>query len=102
LVKAGTDIISRRKDTYSPNPLRPTDKLWGLNGISIEKLQQTTSSMNARFLIELAPLFSPQNSKWESWHLKYFGPLFPLLRELPVLQECFTHRIVLTMTKPPS
>jgi SAM-dependent methyltransferase len=99
LVKAGTDIIAGRKDTYCPNPLRPTDKLWGLNGISIKKLRQITSTLNAGFSIELAPLFSPQNSKWESWHLKYFGRLFPLLRELPVLQECFTHRIVLTVTK---
>lgn len=100
LVKAGTAIISRRTDSYRPNPMRPTDKLWGLNGITIGKLRQITGRLDASFSIDLAPLFSPQNSKWESWHLKYFGPLFPLLRELPVLQEYFTHRIVLTMTKP--
>jgi hypothetical protein len=80
--------------------MRPTDKLWGLNGITIRKLRQITGHLDASFSIDLAPLFSPQNRKWESWHLKYFGPLFPLLRELPILQECFTHRIVLTVTKP--
>ncbi len=100
LVKAGDDILSRRTDGYQPNPMRPTDRLWGLNGITIRKLRQITRNLDARFLIDFAPLFSSQNSKWESWHLKYFGPLFTLLRRLPVLQEYFTHRIILIMTKP--
>ena len=100
LVKAGIGILSRRADNYRPNPLRPTDKLWGLNGITIRKLRQIAGSLDASFSIDYAPLFSPQNSKWESWHMKYFAPLFPLLRRVPVLQEYFTHRIVLIMTKP--
>ncbi len=100
LVRAGTDIISRRADDYRPNPLRPTDKLWGLNGITIRKLRQITGSLDATFSISFAPLFSPENRKWESWHMKHFAPIFNGLRGLPVLQEYFTHRIVLTMTKP--
>jgi SAM-dependent methyltransferase len=99
LVKAGTGIMSKRADDYRPNPMRPTDKLWGLNGITIKKLRQITDSVDATFSISLAPLFSSENRKWESWHLKYFAPIFNILRALPILQEYFTHRIVLTMTK---
>ena len=32
--------------------------------------------------------------------MKHFAPIFNGLRGHPVLQEYFTHRIVLTMTKP--
>jgi SAM-dependent methyltransferase len=99
LLKASTNIISKRADNYRPNPLRPGDKLWGLNGITIRQLRRLVSSLDAEFSIRLAPLFSPLNSKWESWHMKYYAPVFAPLRHIPVLQECFTHRIVLTMTK---
>jgi SAM-dependent methyltransferase len=99
LVKAGTDLISRRADDYRPGPLRPTDKLWGLNGITIRKVRQIAEGVNAGFAIEHAPLFSTRNRKWESWHMKYYAPLLAPLRHIPILQECFTHRIVMTMTK---
>ena len=99
LVKAGTGIISRRADNYRPNPLRPTDRLWGLNGITIRKLRRIVSGLDADFSIGLAPLFSSLNGKWESWHMKYYAPIFAPLRYVPLLQEGFTHRIVLTMTK---
>ena len=99
LVKAGTNMISQRADDYRPNSLRPTDRLWGLNGITIRRLRQIIDSLDSDCSLELAPLFSPLNSKWESWHMKYYAPLFSPLRHIPFLQECFTHRIVLTMTK---
>jgi SAM-dependent methyltransferase len=99
LLKAGTDIISLRADVYRPNPLRPTDKLWGLNGITIRKLRQIVRNLDAGFSISLAPLFSPLNSKWESWRMKYYAPFFAPLPHVPILRECFTHRIVLAMTK---
>jgi SAM-dependent methyltransferase len=100
LVKAGAKILEDRGDSYRPNALRPTDRLWGLNGITIRKLRQIARRLKANFEIHLAPLFSPQNRKWESWRMKYFAPLFAILRRTPVAQECFTHRIILTMTKP--
>jgi SAM-dependent methyltransferase len=100
LLKAGTNMISQRADNYRPNPLRPTDKLWGLNGITIRKLRRILSSLNADCSMRLAPLFSPLNGKWESWRMQYYAPLFAPLRHVPIVQECFTHRIVLTMTKP--
>jgi SAM-dependent methyltransferase len=99
LLKAGTDVISRRADDYRPGQLRPTDKLWGLNGITIRKLRQITKAVDADFAIEHAPLFSSKNRKWKSWHMKYYAPLLAPLRHIPILQECFTHRIVMTMTK---
>lgn len=100
LVNAGSDILARRGESYRPDALRPTDKLWGLNGITIRQLRQLTCELDAKVLISLAPLFSSKNRKWESWHMKYFAPIFAVLRRTPFLQECFTNRIVLTMTKP--
>jgi SAM-dependent methyltransferase len=99
LVKAGTDIISRRADDYRPDQLRNTDKLWGLNGITIRKLRRIVSRLEADVTIQHAPLFSCRNRKWESWRMKYYAPLLAPLRHVPILQECFTHRIVMTMTK---
>jgi SAM-dependent methyltransferase len=100
LVKAGTNIISHRADDYRPNPLRPTDELWGLNGITIRELRRILSSLDADFSIRLAPLFSPLNSKWGHWRMRYYAPLLAPLRHVPIVQECFTHRIVLTVRKP--
>jgi SAM-dependent methyltransferase len=100
LVKAGTRILTERGDSYRPNALRANDKLWALNGITIRKLRHMARRLDADFQIGLTPLFSPQNRKWESWRMKYFAPAFDILRKIPLLQECFTHRIVLTMTKP--
>jgi SAM-dependent methyltransferase len=100
LVKAGTRILTGRGDSYRPNALRPTDKLWGLNGITIRKLRKIAHGRDADFQICLAPLFSPQNRKWESWRMKYFAPVLAILRKTPIVQECFTHRIILTVTKP--
>jgi SAM-dependent methyltransferase len=99
LVKAGSDIISRRADDYRPDQLRNTDKLWGLNGITIRKLRRIVNGLDADVTIQHAPLFSSMNRKWESWHMKYYAPLLAPLRHVPILQECFTHRIVMTMTK---
>jgi SAM-dependent methyltransferase len=100
LVKAGTEIISQRVDYYRPDGLRPTDRLWGLNGITIRKIRRIANGLDADFSIQLAPLFSSKNRKWESWHMKYYAPLLAPLRYVPILQECFTHRILVTMTKP--
>jgi hypothetical protein len=100
LVRAGSDILGRRGEGYRPGDLRPTDKLWGLNGITIRKLRQITREFDADVRISLTPLFSSRNRKWESWHMKYFAPLLAVLRRLPFLQEYFTDRIILTVTKP--
>jgi SAM-dependent methyltransferase len=99
IVKAGETIISKRTDDYRPAPLRPTDKLWGLNGITVRRLRQIVSGLEADVSITLAPLFSPLNRKWTAWHMKYYAPLFTGLRHMPFMQECFTHRIVLRVTK---
>jgi SAM-dependent methyltransferase len=99
LVKAGTKIMSHRTDLYRPNALRPTDRLWGLNGITIRKLRQIVGSLDVDSSIVLAPLFSPLNRKWQAWRMKYYASFFSPLRNVPFLQECFTHRIVLIMTK---
>jgi SAM-dependent methyltransferase len=100
LLNAGTKIISQREGDYRPNPLRPTDKLWGLNGVTIKKLRRILSHLNADSSIQLAPLFSPLNSKWGPWRMRYYAGVLAPLRHVPIVQECFTHRIILTVTKP--
>jgi SAM-dependent methyltransferase len=99
LIKAGTEIISRRADDFRPGHLRPTDKLWGINGITIRELKRLALRLDADISIDLAALFSPNNRKWKSCHMKYYAPLFAPLRYVPLLQECFTHRIVMIMRK---
>jgi hypothetical protein len=98
LIAAGKAILSRRRDDFQPNPLRPTDKLWGLNGVTIRSLRRILKRIDAKSSVELAPLFSPLNSKWGPWRMKYYAPLFSSLRHVPLVQEMFTHRIVLTLT----
>ncbi len=99
LLKASANIISQRGDSYRPDPLRPGDKLWGLNGVTIRQLRRLVSNLDVDSSIRLAPLFSPLNSKWKSWHMRCYAPVLAPLRHVPAVQECFTHRVVLTMTK---
>ena len=102
LLNAGTKIISQRKGDYRPDPLRPTDRASGvLMASAIRKLRRILSNLDAGSSIQLAPLFSPLNSKWGPWRMRYYaGLLAPLRGHLLIVQECFTHRIVLTVTKP--
>ena len=100
LVRAGTRILTRRGDSYRPNALRPTDKLWGLNGITIRKLRQIAHGLDADFQIGLSPLFSPQNRKWESWRMKYLRRCSRFCARHPWCRNALLDRIILTMTKP--
>jgi 2-polyprenyl-3-methyl-5-hydroxy-6-metoxy-1,4-benzoquinol methylase len=98
LLRAGYDILQQRSDDYRPNPIRPSDRLWGLNGATIRSTRRLLDSLGCNYRLDLAPLCSPLNSKWQSWRMKYYAWAFAPLRHVPWLQEIVTHRMVLTLT----
>jgi len=98
LVEAGTDIIRGVPTIFVQTSCAPTASS-GDSMASQSENRRIANGLDADFSIRLAPLFSSKNRKWESWHMKYYAPLLAPLRYVPILQECFTHRIVVTMTK---
>ena len=94
---AAIAVLEERGDTFRPQRLRASDRLWGLNGATIGSVRKLLAGR--RYAMELPPLFSPLNGKWEAWRMKYYAPFFAPLRHVPILREMFVHRIVLTVTK---
>ena len=100
LIRAVQGILRERDDGYQPNPMRPRDKLWCLNGATIRSVKKMLDERRFRRVqITLAPLFSPMNEKWMRWKMRYYAPFFKPLRHVPLLNEMFVHRIVLDITK---
>jgi SAM-dependent methyltransferase len=100
LVKAVEEILKERDDGYTPQPMRPRDALWTLNGATIGSVRRLlTDGLFSKVDLELYPLFSRMNSKWDSWRMKYYAFAFRPLRRVPRLNELFVHRIVLSATK---
>jgi SAM-dependent methyltransferase len=100
LVAAVDLILSERGDGYRPHQLRPGDKLSSLNGATIRSFQKLleTSPFSRREVI-YSQLFSPLNSRWGAWKMKYYAFLFRPLRLVPLLRELFVHRIVCQLHK---
>jgi SAM-dependent methyltransferase len=101
LMSAIDEILRERGDGYRPQPLRPGDRLYFLNGITFGSFKRILS--RSRFQIEsmeLLPLFSRLNRRYEAWRMRYYAWAFRLLTRIPVAQECFTHRIVAVLSKP--
>lgn len=100
LLEAAGDILMARNDGIRPNGLRPKDKLWALNGVTIGSFKGVLQRVQfATTDVEYAPLFSPLNSRWKSWRMHYYAFLFRPLRHMPLLNELFTHRIVCRLRK---
>lgn len=100
LMKAAIAILIERNDPYRPVVLRKNDKLWALNGVTIASFRRLVKKRGfSSVSLSLAPLFSPMNSKWSSWRMKYYAPFFGPLRHVPLLRELFVHRIVCRLTK---
>jgi SAM-dependent methyltransferase len=101
LLSAVDEILSERGDDYRPQPLRPGDRLYFLNGITISSFRRILR--RSRFQVDsmqLLPLFSRLNRRYEAWRMRYYAWVFSLLTHIPVVQECFTHRIVAVLSKP--
>ena len=100
LVQAVREILATRNDGFSPNPMRPNDRLWNLNGATIRTVKNLLSRRTiSNCRLSLYPLFSPMNSKWQSWRMKYYAFAFRPLPYIPALQELFVHRMVLKVVK---
>jgi SAM-dependent methyltransferase len=84
---------------FQPLPLRPSDKLWMLNGATVASVKRLVRDLDADVTLNLAPLFSPLNEKWERWRMKYYAPLVAPLRFVPGVRELFVHRIVMRARK---
>lgn len=99
LIRAGYEMLDERKDTYRPHPLRPTDKLWSLNGATIRSTRELLASLGCTYDLCLAPMFSVMNSLWEPWKMKYYAWVVHPLHHVPFLNEVFTHRMVLAISR---
>jgi SAM-dependent methyltransferase len=100
LVQAVREILATRNDGFAPNPMRPKDRLWNLNGATIRTVKNLLSQRKiSNCRLSLYPLFSPMNSKWQSWRMKYYAFAFRPLPYIPALRELFVHRIVLKVVK---
>jgi SAM-dependent methyltransferase len=97
LIRAGYEMLDERKDAYRPNPLRPLDKLWSLNGATVRSTRKLLASLGCTYDLRLAPIFSHLNSLWRPWRMKYYAWAFAPVRHIPLLNEVFTHRMVLTV-----
>ncbi|HJQ27118.1 MAG TPA: methyltransferase domain-containing protein [Blastocatellia bacterium] len=101
LRRAVDEILAERDAGYHPQPLRPGDRLYGLNGLTIRRFERLLrrSGFEAAW-IERLPLMSKANRKYEAWRMRYYAWAFSLLPRLPLLREIFTHRIVAALRKP--
>jgi SAM-dependent methyltransferase len=100
LVAAVDEILAERGDTR-PRTLRPGDKLYWLNGLTIRGFLEILARLDAEVLsLELLPLFSRLNRKYDAWRMKYYAWAFSALRRVPVAREYFTHRVVAVLRKP--
>jgi SAM-dependent methyltransferase len=100
LVAAVDLVLAERGDGYRPHELRPGDKLSSLNGVTIRSFRKLLlSSHFSRRKVSYTQLFSPLNSRWGPWKMKYYAFLFRPLRWVPLLRELFVHRIVCQLYK---
>jgi SAM-dependent methyltransferase len=100
LMNGAMALLRERGDDYRPMALRPTDRLWTLNGVIIRSFERILKDIRfSQAKVEYAPLFSKMNSKWDSWRMKYYAFAFRPLRHVPLLRELFVHRIVCQLTK---
>jgi SAM-dependent methyltransferase len=102
LVAAVDEILAERGDTRQ-RTLRPGDKLYWLNGLTIGGFRELLGRVDFQVVsFDLLPLFSRLNRKYDAWRMKYYAWVFTALRSVPFVQEYFTHRVVAVLRKPAS
>ncbi len=104
IMEAVMEILRERKSDIVPTPLRPRDRMWCLNGATINSVEGALRTLHADADcdLKLVPLFTPMNSRWKKWRMYCYAPLFDPLPHLPLVREMFTHRMVLKITKRPA
>lgn len=101
LVRAIDELLEERGDGYRPQTLRPGDRLYSLNGVTIRSFRRILSRSNFEVLhLEFLPLLNKMIRQFDRWKMRYYAWLSYPLSRLPILQELFTHRIVAILRKP--
>jgi 2-polyprenyl-3-methyl-5-hydroxy-6-metoxy-1,4-benzoquinol methylase len=103
VMEAVMQILRERNSDLKPTPLRPKDRMWCLNGATVGSISRALRMLkkDADCDLKLTPLFSPMNSRWEKWRMRWYAPIFEPLPHVPLVREMFTHRMVLKVTKKP-
>jgi len=100
LVDAVDEVLDSRGDPYRPQPLRPGDRLHSLNGLSIGRFERLVKESDFEAVsIRLLPLFSKINRQYDAWKMRYYAWTFSGLSRVPLVRECFTHRVVAILRK---
>lgn len=103
LVSAIDEILEERGDGYRPQTLRPGDRLYGLNGITIRSFKRMLGKSHFEILrLELLPLLNKMIRQYDNLKMRYYAWFFHPLSKFPVVRELFTHRIVAALRKPNS
>jgi len=101
LLRAIDELIEERGDGYRPQPLRPGDRLYSLNGTTIRSFRRILERSKFEvILLEFLPLLNRMIRKYDRLKMGYYGWIFSPLSRVPMLQEVFTHRIVAILRKP--
>jgi SAM-dependent methyltransferase len=101
LLRAVDEVLDERGDGFRPRPLRPTDKLYCLNGLTIRGFRDALARSGFDVVsLRLLPLFSKRNRKYDAWKMRYYAWAFSLLTRIPMVRESFTHRVVAVLRKP--
>jgi ubiquinone/menaquinone biosynthesis C-methylase UbiE len=103
LLRAIDEILEERGDGYRPQALRPGDKLYGLNGITIRGFMRMLTKTHFETLsLEFLPLLNRMIRQYDAWKMHYYAWIFRPFSRVPFVQELLTHRIVAALRKPPS
>jgi SAM-dependent methyltransferase len=101
LLHAIDELLEERGNGYRPQALRPGDRLYGLNGVTIRSFRRILNRSSFEVLrLEFLPLLNKMLRHFDRWKMRYYAWVFYPLSRIPILQELFTHRIVVVLRKP--
>lgn len=101
LMSAIDELLEERGDGYRPQDLRPGDRLYALNGLTIRRFRRMLErSKFETSKLEFLPLLNRMIRQFEKLKMRYYAWAFYPLSRVPVLREMFTHRIAAVLRKP--
>jgi ubiquinone/menaquinone biosynthesis C-methylase UbiE len=88
LVSAIDGILEERGDGYRPQTLRPKDRLYGLNGVTIRSFKRMLEKSHFQIVrLELLPLLNKMIRQYDSLKMRYYEWFFHPLSKFPVVRE---------------
>jgi SAM-dependent methyltransferase len=101
LIRAVDEVLAERGDRFKPGPLRPGDRLYWLNGLTVRGFDRLVARSGFEVVsLRHLPLLSPMNRTWKARRMRYYAWLVAPLARVPWVREYFTHRIVAVLRKP--